>query len=432
MKTKFPKKMLSLVLAFLMVIPSVSGISLVANASYVGNENTDTAATVNTGSYQRAIVHDPSIVSVIEVTFADGTVKEYPEDFNIASLSNVASTRAAYWIFGTHFDNAKSYDLKNWTQISSEASITMFGTDESGNDLVINNNGVSAYQLRQDYPEFDAMCYYSGFADDAGDSWAGDVVWNNSTQKWNYFGSVSSVGSMKSTIFFASSDHLSGGFVFGNDANDHADCFVLVSGFDDSTKNAHPYLTANYTTIVAPNSNNEEFNGSTVGYPITSGRFEQINWTNTNTSAYPNSIDPGVFYDKDGNMWMSYGSWHNGIWIIPLSDSNSLPDYSRITVSGSNISNSAGTEYDAYNGVKIANPETTVNSSGEGPFIVYDKTAGVYLMTVTYGGLTESAGYNTRCFYSNYPDGPYIDASGTQATTDSNSQSNSKTKTVAS
>ena len=37
-----------------------------------------------------------------------------------------------------------------------------------------------------------------------------------------------------------------------------------------------------------------------------------------NTSSFPNAIDPGLFYDKDGKLWMSYGSWSGGIFVLQI------------------------------------------------------------------------------------------------------------------
>ena len=42
---------------------------------------------------------------------------------------------------------------------------------------------------------------------------------------------------------------------------------------------------------------------------------------------WPNCIDPCVFYDDDDNLWMSYGSWSGGIYMIRLDKENGLRDY---------------------------------------------------------------------------------------------------------
>ena len=43
-----------------------------------------------------------------------------------------------------------------------------------------------------------------------------------------------------------------------------------------------------------------------------------------NVDAYPNAIDPSVFYDKDDRMWMVYGSWSGGIYLVELDPATGL------------------------------------------------------------------------------------------------------------
>ncbi len=42
---------------------------------------------------------------------------------------------------------------------------------------------------------------------------------------------------------------------------------------------------------------------------------------------WPNCIDPCTFYDDDGNLWMSYGSWSGGIFMLALDEETGLRDY---------------------------------------------------------------------------------------------------------
>ena len=37
-----------------------------------------------------------------------------------------------------------------------------------------------------------------------------------------------------------------------------------------------------------------------------------------NFEEYPNAIDPSVFYDTDDRMWMVYGSWSGGIYLLEI------------------------------------------------------------------------------------------------------------------
>jgi arabinan endo-1,5-alpha-L-arabinosidase len=125
---------------------------------------------------------------------------------------------------------------------------------------------------------------------------------------------------------------------------------------------------------------------------------------------YPNCIDPCVFYDEDGKLWMSYGSWSGGIWMLELDENTGLRDYNvdyPLTGSGDGIT------IDPYFGKKIAGGYYV---SGEASYIEY--IGGYYYLFVTYGGLAaggvstdyNNGGYQMRVFRSEKPDGPYVDS----------------------
>lgn len=54
--------------------------------------------------------------------------------------------------------------------------------------------------------------------------------------------------------------------------------------------------------------------------PSVSGSDTQVCY-----NTYYGAIDPSIFWDKDGNMWMNYGSWRSGIALVRLNDSTGLP-----------------------------------------------------------------------------------------------------------
>ena len=37
-----------------------------------------------------------------------------------------------------------------------------------------------------------------------------------------------------------------------------------------------------------------------------------------NTDYAPNAIDPTIFTDAEGKMWMTYGSWSGGIYLLEI------------------------------------------------------------------------------------------------------------------
>ncbi len=114
--------------------------------------------------------------------------------------------------------------------------------------------------------------------------------------------------------------------------------------------------------------------------------------------------------DDDDNLWMSYGSWSGGIYIIRLDKENGLRDYTYTfpyQINGVDATpgsyNQACTS-DPYFGKKIAGGYYV---SGEASYI--QKVGKFYYLFMSYGGLTAAGGYQIRVFRSEKPDGPYKD-----------------------
>ncbi|ACB09017.1 MAG TPA: arabinan endo-1,5-alpha-L-arabinosidase [Thermotoga sp.] len=106
---------------------------------------------------------------------------------------------------------------------------------------------------------------------------------------------------------------------------------------------------------------------------------------------HPNVVDPHVFYDKEGNLWMVYGSYSGGIYILKLDPETGFPlpeqGYGKKLTGGN-------------------------HSRIEGPFIFYSPDTGYYYLFLSFGGLDYRGGYNIRVARSKNPDGPYYDAEG--------------------
>ncbi|MDE5564427.1 MAG: RICIN domain-containing protein, partial [Oscillospiraceae bacterium] len=128
-----------------------------------------------------------------------------------------------------------------------------------------------------------------------------------------------------------------------------------------------------------------------------------------NASYGTNAIDPAVFYDEGGNLWMIYGSWFGGIYMLELDEKTGLRDYNVKYETIPNVS-------DAYMGKKAAGGNFV---SGEGPYIEYmkapDADKGYYYLFMSYGYFNSNGGYNMRIFRSENPDGPYLDQNGNSA-----------------
>lgn len=112
-------------------------------------------------------------------------------------------------------------------------------------------------------------------------------------------------------------------------------------------------------------------------------------------SGESNAIDPELFYDKNGKLWMVYGSNFGGIFIKELYNSGAnwgLPKEEGL-----------GTKLWAAN-----------NNNVEGPFIFYNDETDYYYLMTSYGALKFS--YNMRIARSKNPDGPYTDVTGQEMT----------------
>ncbi|EAG2977267.1 arabinan endo-1,5-alpha-L-arabinosidase [Listeria monocytogenes] len=110
-----------------------------------------------------------------------------------------------------------------------------------------------------------------------------------------------------------------------------------------------------------------------------------------NAAIHPNAIDPHVFYDNEGKLWMVYGSYSGGIFILEMDDETGLPK----------DRNSYGTHLMGGNHSRI-----------EAPYIQYNQENGYYYLFTSFGGLDADGGYNLRVARSKNPDGPYEDSQG--------------------
>ena len=108
-------------------------------------------------------------------------------------------------------------------------------------------------------------------------------------------------------------------------------------------------------------------------------------------TVHPNAIDPHVFFDDDGVLWMVYGSYSGGIFIMEMDPETGFP--------------LPGQGY----GKKLLGKN---HSRIEGPYILYAPETEYYYLFLSFGGLLASDGYNIRVARSRRPDGPYVDALG--------------------
>ena len=302
-----------------------------------------------------------------------------------------------YYIFGSHRAVAKTTDLMSWTYVNK-------GKETGTTDLVgvawataNSDNAVSSLAfttpalkkvkkggVEYDFA-FDAQAWSKrGNAnyDIKGNLWAPDVIYNTAMKKWCMYMSVNG-DAWYSSIVLLTADNIEGPYTY--------QAPVVISGFHTGTA----YKDTDLEIVLGTQSSlPERYNMKTSG----SG-----NWG----ERWPNNIDPCVFYDEEGKLWMSYGSWSGGIWMLELDEKTGLRDYDvnyELTGSGNGIT------VDPYFGKKIAGGYYV---SGEASYIEY--IGGYYFLFVTYGGLEATGGYQMRVFRSEKPDGPYLDVRNTSA-----------------
>ncbi len=294
----------------------------------------------NATAYNYVSVHDPSVV--IGYQTGSSITGEYSE-----------SATKVYYIFGSHMAWAYSNDLENWTSFTNNINssyATLFA-----NPATWSAKGSTSYDV-------------------SGNMWAPDVVWNKDMQKWCMYMSING-DYWYSSIVMLTATSLDGDWTYVGP--------VVYSGF---TSQSEAEETDFYDVI-----------DTSEGFP---SRYN-LNRNGNHTYGL-NAIDPCTFYDADGNLWMTYGSWFGGVYMLRLDAATGLRDYTYTytTTDGTAV----GATSDAYQGIKIAGGN---HVSGEASYIEYINNK--YYLFMTNGGLIASGGYNMRVFSSDVVTGPYVD-----------------------
>lgn len=342
----------------------------------------DLANAYATQTIGRIAVHDPSIV--MDVTGSN-------------------ANNPLYYIYGSHLGRAKTYATGNYQiwktfKTGEENAGTCNSLFADVNGKLVNFKDAYSTQLVKkvknckgeevDFPNFDAHAWQAKGNNVKGMQWAPDVIYNKTMKKWCMYMSLNG-DNWCSTIVCFISDDLEGPWIYQGP--------VVCSGF--SGRYAHNGFAA------SGDWKNTDLAIAT-GCTSLPQRYNTDEW-----SPYgPNCIDPCVFYDDDDNLWMSYGSWFAGIFMIKLDKENGLRDYTNTypyqvkgvtTTAGAADANATS---DPYFGKKIAGGWGV---SGEASYI--QKVGKYYYLFMSYGGLTAAGGYQIRVFRSEKPDGPYKD-----------------------
>lgn len=343
----------------------------------------DLANAYATQTIGRIAVHDPSIV--MDVTGSN-------------------ANNPLYYIYGSHLGRARTNATSNyqiWTTFktgeeNTGTSNSLFA-DVNGN-LINFKDAYTTHFIKKvknskreevAFGNFNANGWQYKDYNVQGNQWAPDIVYNKTMQKWCMYMSLNGDHWCSSIVCFVS-DNIEGPWTYQGP--------VVFSGFQGT------YAHNSYAA--ADDWKYTDFAIATGETALPSRYKVGDNWG----TYWPNCIDPCVFYDDSDNLWMSYGSWSGGIFMIKLDKTNGLRDYTYTfpyQISGKTTTPgaaSANCTSDPYFGKKIAGGYYV---SGEASYI--QKVGMYYYLFMSYGGLTAAGGYQIRVFRSEKPDGPYKD-----------------------
>lgn len=316
---------------------------------------------------------------------------------------SIAANGNTYYVFGSNLDAAKSTDLINWQTFT--------------NGYAAHNNAIFGELSKNLAVSF----AWAGEGDGdfkGGAVWAPFVFWNES-----YVNSDGTKGTYmiyyctsstykRSAIGYAVSKNIEGPYTYVDTIIYSG--FTKIDNYDDKSSNGSVIMSTvpnDYSKI------NTKYTNTNIQKLIDSGKLDDINpnWFSSNggyntssiSGGYPNAIDADLFYDKNGRLWMIYGSWSGGTFLLEIDKANGKPIYP-----GKDGNTDDGRIIDRYFGTKISGG---YGKSGEGPCIVYDKVTDYYYLYLSYAGLASNGGYNMRLFRSKNPNGPYVDAAGNSA-----------------
>ncbi|WP_440906353.1 LamG-like jellyroll fold domain-containing protein (plasmid) [Catenovulum sp. SX2] len=247
------------------------------------------------------------------------------------SVIKVADT---YYVFGSHLGAAKSSDLMNWQAVNPGDNFT--------NGILFTPSYADAL------PE--AIEWTGGHVG----SWASDVIQLSDGKFYFYYNHCANPGSgvcnmPHSYLGVAVSDNIEGPYVDKG--------VFLKSG-----------TLSSVTADDLPEGVDVYIDGQ-----------------------MPNAIDPAVYYDKEGGLWMIYGSHFGGIWVLEMDEQTAKPK--------------PGQGY----GTRLTGGNFYAN---EGSYMLYSPESDYYYLFTSLGGFVSDGGYNMRISRSRNPNGPFYDAEG--------------------
>lgn len=316
-----------------------------------------------------------------------------------------------HYVVGSHLVMAESEDLVNWSNLGHTMDGYNYLCVDGKNwkeNLATPLEWTSSYQLSEIKKYGDDSPYSHNFEYNC---WANDVIYNEVMGKYCLYGSCSVWGTTASVIWLATSDCPTGPF-------EHQKSFIysgITNWLDENDEryNGLPYTKTNIPEDIIDAGYIKKMNIFRQPWFVTDRYHWNYNGYACGWGDFPNAIDPTAYFDANGEMWLVYGSYSGGCYVIKLDTKTGTPDYAYMN---SHIEDG----YDVYYGKQISRTNAGTEGTGEGPFIVYDSVNGYYYFFLTYGGLAADGGYNIREYRSKNPDGPYVDAAGFEATDEKN------------
>lgn len=271
---------------------------------------------------------------------------------------SIVKADGKYYIFGSHMSTAVSDDLRTWTSLGDGYKVK----DQIYYELMGNDKAFAYAGSKKSLIPTDDRGWHV---------WAPDVIYNEETGLYYLYFCTTSTWNA-SNLCYAVSEGIEGPYEWQG--------ALIYSGF------ALESLDATDVT---------EY----IDRDIAKDRY--IKKSNEyNFNKYPNAIDPTVLFDEEGRLWMVYGSWSGGMYLLELD---------KTTGQVIHPEEDEANRIDPYFGKRLLGGN---HSSIEAPYILYDEKSGYYYLFVSYGGLAREGGYQIRVFRSETIDGDYVDMNG--------------------
>ncbi|RYQ69782.1 beta-xylosidase [Bifidobacterium pseudolongum subsp. globosum] len=272
----------------------------------------------------------------------------------------------SYAVFGTHRMFAHSDDLVHWSPLTN--NLTRNPEAELG-------------AIWEQWPASPTN------PDLRGNTWAPDVIWNPTMHRWCMYLSLNG-DDLRSVIVLLVAEELTGNWTYVGP--------VIYSGFTGQD-------------IARTDANDVLREAAATSSPMDAARILDVARYMSRKDTRINAIDAAPVLCEDGTMWLAFGSWFAGIWMLRLDPTTGLRDRSirypliRDTTGNASVS-------DPYYGVKIAGGYW---NSGEGAYLV--QRDGWWFLMLSYGWLGRTGGYQVREFRARSPLGPFVDMHGNPA-----------------